>query len=77
MKTTTSELPTLPDGYWVIGRTGSIRIAANLAEASAPLLYADSEEHQAWRRTQYRTADASHNAVRARQLVNDWLRSAG
>lgn len=77
MKTTTRELPTLPDGYWVIGRTGSIRIAANLVDASAPLLYADSEEHQHWRQTPYQTADASHNALNARRLVKDWLRSQG
>ena len=72
-----SKLPALPNGYWIIGRTRGIRIAANLVQASAPLVYAAGKEHESWHNTPYRTASAGHYSAEAVRMVKNWLRNKG
>jgi hypothetical protein len=68
--------PPLPDGYEIIGwdRDG-LRIAADLSESSAAILYMRGEDMDDWTQTAYQTADARHVASRARKLIKDWLES--
>jgi hypothetical protein len=56
----------------VRSRRLGIEVSANLAEASAAIMWRPLGEEQ-WRPTVYQTADAAHKRDRALRLVNDWL----
>lgn len=68
------KLSSPPWGFSVIGKAHGSRIAANLSQASAPILFEAGEPgEETWGWSPFQTADARHYASQALALMRKWL----